>query len=168
MGVWSAWVWSIWGCGLPGGVVYLGCDLHGGVVCLGVWSTWGSGLPGVWSAWGVVYLGVWSQLRPVSLVKARTRNQTTNSPFSTVVLGWGPLKARNFPGTIQFRSPFSTRYEQKSPSELVPVSSQYWSQYQFSPRSVRTRPRQTSRSRRIRAAEPETSVLSVILTELLA
>lgn len=29
-----------------------------------------------------------------------------------MLLGWGPLKASNFPGTIQFKSPFSTLCEQ--------------------------------------------------------
>lgn len=42
----------------------------------------------------------------------QTERVSVNSPFSTLVLGWGPLKARNLPGTIQFRSPFSTRYKQ--------------------------------------------------------
>lgn len=40
--------------------------------------------------------------------------QTADPPFSILVLGWGPLKAKNFPGTIQFRSPFSTRSKDTS------------------------------------------------------
>lgn len=34
-----------------------------------------------------------------------------NLPFSILLLGCGPLNAKNFPGTIQLKSPFSTRWE---------------------------------------------------------
>jgi hypothetical protein len=32
-------------------------------------------------------------------------------PFSILLLGCGPLNAKNFPGTIQLKSPFSTRWQ---------------------------------------------------------
>lgn len=51
-----------------------------------------------------------------------------DSPFSIVVLGWGPLKARSFPGTIQFRSPFSTRCRFKSPKKTEHKTCECYSQ----------------------------------------
>ena len=44
----------------------------------------------------------------------------SRSPFSTLVLGWGPLKASSFLGTIQFRSPFSTRWSKRKERNELP------------------------------------------------
>lgn len=46
-------------------------------------------------------------------IKGQGLNPKLVSPFSILLLGWGPLKARNFPGTIQLKSPFSTRYNRE-------------------------------------------------------
>ena len=42
-----------------------------------------------------------------NFLKIGTQSSGVNEPYLSVTFN-GPEKARNFPGTIQFRSPFST------------------------------------------------------------
>jgi hypothetical protein len=40
-------------------------------------------------------------------VSKMLNTHSLDSPFSILLFGWGPLKARNLPGIIQLKSPFS-------------------------------------------------------------